>query len=490
MNCSPISPEGLTRTTRFWLAVVIIATSIGTILATIYSLQHGIFDVYQFLYFIPIILCVWVSPKRGVLFTLVLSIIYLVIAYTMSNFNPEIVAVSTAWFVIFVTIGVVTSSFAQGLVNERRKFRGIFENSQAGIFTCDLATMQITEINTKCTSLLQAVSGDLTRKPLAEIMTDPKEYERFVAEIRRNQQIRDAEFHFTTATGDVRQVLVSASLSLGNTIFCSVADITERKLAERVIHKAREDLEQRVLERTRELTRSNETLIAEIDERRQFEEAITLANRKLNTLSTITRHDILNQVSAIVMYLSLAEEEVHDPALITEHLKKIGQVTDLIQKQIRFTQNYQYIGTRPPAWQDVPAVVDIVLRKLGSPALRVENTLARLEVFADHQLEKVFRNLVENTLRHGEHATSIRFTYRECGDQFVIVYEDDGIGIPAGAKEKIFKREYYRNTGYGLFLSREILGITGMTMQETGEAGTGARFEITVPKGAFRFSDA
>jgi len=486
MNTSPQHPEGLTRTGGLWIVAAIVITSILAIAATIYSLQHGINDVHQFLFFIPIIICVWFSPKRGVLFTLALSIIYLLLVYSISNFSPALVAVSTAWFVIFVTIGVVTSSFAQGLLNERRKFWGIFENSQAGIFTCDCATMRIVEINSKCTRLLQAEPGDLTRKPLAEIMTDPKEYEMFRSEIRRNQQVGDIELHFTTATGDVRQVLVSASLSLGNTILCSVADITERKLAERVIHKAREDLEQRVMERTRELTRSNEVLIAEIDERRQFEEAITLANRKLNTLSSITRHDILNQVTAIVMYLSLAEEEVHDPALITEHLKKIEQVTDLIQKQIRFTQDYQYIGTRPPAWQNVGSTVDMAMRRLGTHELRIEKTLAHLEIFADHQLEKVFYNLLENTLHHGEHATVSRFSYRECGDQLVIVYEDDGIGILAGAKEKIFKREYYRNSGYGLFLAREILGTTGMTMQENGEPGRGARFEITVPKGAFR----
>jgi len=39
----------------------------------------------------------------------------------------------------------------------------------------------------------------------------------------------------------------------------------------------------------------------------------------------------------------------------------------------------------------------------------------------------------------------------------------------------------------GLFLSREILSITGITIKEAGEPGKGARFEMTVPKGAWRF---
>ena len=39
----------------------------------------------------------------------------------------------------------------------------------------------------------------------------------------------------------------------------------------------------------------------------------------------------------------------------------------------------------------------------------------------------------------------------------------------------------------GLFLAREILSVTGITIRETGEPGKGARFEISVPKGAYRF---
>lgn len=64
--------------------------------------------------------------------------------------------------------------------------------------------------------------------------------------------------------------------------------------------------------------------------------------------------------------------------------------------------------------------------------------------------------------------------------------EDDGVGIPTEYKKAIFKREYFRNTGFGLNLSQEILGITELTISETGQPGLGARFEILVPKGKFR----
>jgi signal transduction histidine kinase len=104
-------------------------------------------------------------------------------------------------------------------------------------------------------------------------------------------------------------------------------------------------------------------------------------------------------------------------------------------------------------------------------------------------LEKVFANLVDNSLRHGEHVSAIRFSYEKSDDTGLsIVYEDNGAGVADVDKERIFQKGFGKNTGFGLFLSREILGITGLSIKENGIPGNGARFEITVPEGKFRFT--
>jgi subtilisin family serine protease len=64
---------------------------------------------------------------------------------------------------------------------------------------------------------------------------------------------------------------------------------------------------------------------------------------------------------------------------------------------------------------------------------------------------------------------------------------NNGIGVAEGIKEGIFKCDYFRNKGYGLFLAAEILGMTGLSISETGEPGSGARIEIRVPQGSYRF---
>jgi len=109
-------------------------------------------------------------------------------------------------------------------------------------------------------------------------------------------------------------------------------------------------------------------------------------------------------------------------------------------------------------------------------------------VFADQLITKVFYNLMDNAGRYGGKITTIRFSALKSGDDPLILCEDDGVGIPADEKEKIFERGFGKNTGLGLALSREILSITGITITETGEPGKGARFEMVVPDGMWRMA--
>jgi signal transduction histidine kinase len=82
--------------------------------------------------------------------------------------------------------------------------------------------------------------------------------------------------------------------------------------------------------------------------------------------------------------------------------------------------------------------------------------------------------------------TEIRVRCERTPDTLVIIVEDNGIGIPDNEKEKIFNKGYGKHTGLGLFLAREILAITDITIRESGTPGKGAAFEIVVPKGHFR----
>ena len=134
--------------------------------------------------------------------------------------------------------------------------------------------------------------------------------------------------------------------------------------------------------------------------------------------------------------------------------------------------------------------MDKVSKTSSFGEIELKNNIKHVEIFADPLFEKVIYNLIDNAIKHGETITEISFYNLETPEELIIVCEDNGVGIPADAKEKIFRREYYKNSGLGLFLSREILAITGLTIEETGKPGKGARFEIHVPEGKFRIKSS
>ena len=122
-------------------------------------------------------------------------------------------------------------------------------------------------------------------------------------------------------------------------------------------------------------------------------------------------------------------------------------------------------------------------------AVHVEPDPADPEVYSDPLFDKVFYNLIDNALRYGgDQMKTIRVSSQESDTSLVIVCEDDGVGITVEDKKKLFRKGFGKHTGLGLFLSREILSITGITITENGEPGVGARFEMTVPKGMWRFT--
>ncbi|MFA4876957.1 MAG: PAS domain S-box protein [Methanoregula sp.] len=226
----------------------------------------------------------------------------------------------------------------------------------------------------------------------------------------------------------------------------------------------------------------------DISKRKRSEDELRLANKKLKLLSGITRHDIRNQLMALGAYIHLAEMSFENPAEMKEFIAKQQKIIDVISRQISFTKDYEHLGMRSSGWQDVEKLALRVRAALPMQDIRLETRCPGLEVYADPLLEKVFYNLIDNSLRYGgAKMTAIHIAAKPAGESLRIIVEDDGDGISTEDKAQLFTKGFGKNTGLGLFFSREILSITGITIAENGEPGRGARFVITVPKGAWRF---
>lgn len=220
---------------------------------------------------------------------------------------------------------------------------------------------------------------------------------------------------------------------------------------------------------------------------RQASDALALAHRKLILLSSITRHDIVNQLTALRSYLILSAKQVSDPT-VSGYLEKMQKISGVIAEQISFTQDYEQMGMDAPLWHRLSHITQKAASELILRDITVTIDLDHIEVFADPLLERVFYNLLDNALRYGgEQMTTIRIFARTSGDRLIVVMEDDGIGISAEDKPHLFTKGFGKHTGLGLFLVQEILSITGISITEKGEPGHGARFEMEIPREAFRF---
>ncbi|MCK9592554.1 MAG: PAS domain-containing sensor histidine kinase [Methanoregula sp.] len=277
------------------------------------------------------------------------------------------------------------------------------------------------------------------------------------------KDLRQYEFRLVTKSGDVRNIMATIEMLPGTKRSVgSLIDITERKEIEAVMEQYAADVT-------------------------RYADTIRQTNDKLNLMNSITRHDILNQLTVILGYLEMMQMTYTDPRL-QEFINKEIQAAQNIQTQIMFTKDYQDIGVQSPQWFDLKKIILSITSHLPLSTIKIIVHFDNIELFADPLFEKVIYTLLENALRHGKSLTTIEFSCHTLAEGLVVTYQDNGEGIPAEYKEAIFQRKFFKHTGLGLFLSRTILGITGMAIRETGEPGKGARFEIMVPMGTFRFT--
>jgi len=224
----------------------------------------------------------------------------------------------------------------------------------------------------------------------------------------------------------------------------------------------------------------------ELEEKKKTEKALAVAINKLNTLASITRHDLNNSLTVFLGYLYIILNN-NPEGKIAKYLENMKQAAEVMRNHIAFARDYQEMGHSLPSWFNIHTLVETsgVGPTFSGVTFTVET--GTLEVLADPLIKKAIYNLLENAVRHGEHTSLITFKSLPVEDKILLIIEDNGKGVPESIKEKIFERGFGSNTGLGLFLVREILGITGMEIKETGTEGTGAKFEIRVPAGNFRY---
>lgn len=210
-----------------WLSVTALLT-IGIILVSIFSLKNGFYDIFPYFYILPILLLAYFFPRYSVYITVIIGWIYLALVFLYGAADIRLYSTSTAFFYFIVSIGIIISAFS-GQVQQERRYREIFENSQAGIFTFGLESQQIREANLQAASILGYLPEDLSAQAFSGFWFDADQEVRFMKKIRQDEHITDMEIALRRKDRTVIWVLATAALSPESWIVCSIVDITASK---------------------------------------------------------------------------------------------------------------------------------------------------------------------------------------------------------------------------------------------------------------------
>ncbi|NIO37206.1 PAS domain S-box protein [Candidatus Bathyarchaeota archaeon] len=213
----------------------------------------------------------------------------------------------------------------------------------------------------------------------------------------------------------------------------------------------------------------------DVSQRKKMEE-------KLRVVGGLTRHDIRNKLSTITGNIYLAKKSLagHDKTL--DYLSDAESAIHQVVRILDFARNYERLGVEKLVPTDVGKAFEGAASLFPSlDNIEIVNSCLGLKILADSLLPQLFYNLIDNSLKHGQKVSQIKFYCEQTKNQLRLIYEDDGVGIPATQKKLVFKEGWGRDTGYGLYLARKTCEVYGWSIEEAGKSGRGVRFIITIP---------
>ena len=263
----------------------------------------------------------------------------------------------------------------------------------------------------------------------------------------------------------------------GVVITSTIRDISERKKTEEQIRRLNVTLEERVLERTEALMKSNEEL-------QQF--------------AYIASHDLQEPLRTVSIFAQLLAKRYQGQLQgdADQFIKYIVESSERMERLIHDLLDFSRVDARGTDFfvrLSCDDVLDDAIRNLHS--LIEENgavvTQERLPVLVGDpvQLTRLFQNLLVNSIRfRGEAPPRIHIATEARGSEWAISIRDNGIGIEPQYAEKIFgifkclhSRDKYPGSGMGLAICRKIVSRHEGRIWVESELGKGSTFFFTLP---------
>ena len=261
--------------------------------------------------------------------------------------------------------------------------------------------------------------------------------------------------------------------------------------AKEAAEKARDELEQRVKERTFELVVANEQL-------HQKTEDLIRSNKELEQFAYVASHDLQEPLRMVTSFVQLLSQRYKNK-LDQDADEFINFAADGATRMYQLVNDllaYSRVGTRGNPFELVDCE-EVFHKSVNNLKVAVEESGAVVthdplpKAVADFlQLEQLFQNLIGNGIKfRGEESPRVHVSARPNGDYWVFSVRDNGIGIPPEYKERIFVifqrlhvRNKYPGTGIGLAICKKIVERHGGRIWVESEPEKGATFYFTLLK--------
>jgi PAS domain S-box-containing protein len=217
-------------------------------------------------------------------------------------------------------------------------------------------------------------------------------------------------------------------------------------------------------------------------------EKINDLNDKLLVVGSLTRHDIRNKLSAFNGLMYLMKKKILDNPDALEKLAEMQKVLKQLLDILEFQKVYELVGSEQLTFVSVGSFFNEAVELLSdSKGLQIDFKCEGLEVLADSLLRQVIYNLIDNTLKYGEKATTIHLYCQKDHEDLLLIYEDNGQGISDEERQHLFEKGFGKGTGLGLYMIKRIVTTYGWLLEEKGAFGVGVRFVMKIPAGGYRF---
>ncbi|MBR1369648.1 hypothetical protein RJ53_09240 [Methanocalculus chunghsingensis] len=446
--------------------IIIFAAIAITLAANIIGLLQGITYVFPHLLYLPILLAGYWYPRRGAAIAILIAATYAGAALLLTPSDLGVTLSILARSAVYITIGFVVSFLTIRLRQSEEQLHDLIEFLPDATFAIDREGRVIA-----WNRAIEKMTGVPKMKIIGQ-----GEYAYavpFYGEKRailidyalRNDPDSETPYERLSRDGDaVEAEMIAPGLNEGRGahLRCVATPLygPDREVAGAV--ESIRDITGEVMARS----------------------ALRNTNRQLTTLSGIIRHGLSKRLEELYRHLTIGSMQINDPASLSL-LRKIEDSADGIRRQIAISRDFREIGMIPPVWMPVQETVHQATARLDTRGMVVHPWTERLSIFSDPHLRTAISHLIENAIAAG--ATALLVTYQIRDDGCAIILEDNGTGIPDDEKERLFAESTERS-GHGLFLTREILGITGIDIHEEGESGRGARFVLLVPQEGYRIT--